>query len=324
MGNKQNKQKDTNDSVQPKYEPPKYDEQKGLHLSNSYFSFRTSVVPYYEYSKIDNWIRNNYKEIYNAYFKALNQQDDFSRKVVENIKLLVQYYNYTPRKNYNCLQFKSVFTKHPMYVYKVARIYCKKTKKILHNAVALVILELDGAKVNIVESASGVAVKISQVVRNVDYCCDKANVYAIKVVTSNFADTHLITNMLLNNSDLYEIVSNFDIDFKYKVGKHIIEGDFGKPGRGCYQGIHWCANEQFALRYAKNGMINHAVDLPYISNMGVMPEVKDAANVKMNIVEYEGDPDKRVEVFQVVEAIADRAPVEIDQLATMLYGNWYS
>ncbi len=53
-----------------------------------------------------------------------------------------------------------------------------------------------------------------------------------------------------------QFVSNYDAEFVYAFDQKITEPNFGKPGKGCLQGIHFFIDRKSAFRYIKTGFIS--------------------------------------------------------------------
>lgn len=97
-------------------------------------------------------------------------------------------------------------------------------------------------------------VPASRLEKNVKYCTDSCVVIGVQIISTNQDNDYLLESIASGQTQL---VSNFNEKFIYELGNNIIEPNFGKPGKGCIQGIHFFINKEKALTYVNTGFINH-------------------------------------------------------------------
>jgi hypothetical protein len=285
-----------------------------------------SSQQYFEHDKY-RWLVKEWDVVVNRY----NNETDCQLKdaINQNMHILIDDHNFSLVRRYISVQMTAALI--PVqykYIYKLARVLTDGGK-VLHTVAALVTMRLDIHKAKIADSYTGSLLKYDMLKENKEYCCDKAEVYAFKIIGEK-ENVMEVTPDILDST--YKIVSNFDIKFEYTIGHHITEPGFGTRGTGCYQGIHFFTNMEAAVKYTEKGMINMIEGLPHVTK-SIIPEEADHRVVGYGVIYNEGwnISNKTVRVYDTAEAMlryynsltSSDSYRGLKQVCGQMYGDWY-
>jgi hypothetical protein len=100
------------------------------------------------------------------------------------------------------------------------------------------------------------------------YITGRVNITGVQFIGS-IKEAKLMLAKLKNNE--IDMVSNFDIHFRYRIGSVIEEPSFGQDGIGCVQGIHFFIDKRTAIKYLKTGFTGIELLTPVIT----VPDFED-------------------------------------------------
>jgi hypothetical protein len=227
----------------------------------------TSLIPLGGHEEKKDPINNGRIFILNKYLRTLNskiellqnlqatkQRDDILAQLeqlqtcpsefLDSINHLIQLYNYVNEKKYYYVDKKIVDA--PNFTgYKLVRVIDDR-KRLSTDCFALLQLSINSVR----DSASGRELYAHELKSCEKYCTNAAT--PIKSWLIGPSERVSIISEKCKKQEI-QFVSNYDIDFKYEFDKTVVEPNFGKPGKGCIQGIHFFLDRKTAFRYIKTG-----------------------------------------------------------------------
>lgn len=282
-----------------------------------------------EYPAVNMDIDHKYDEIINGnkfakgmyenkgiFTELIRRATNLTGEFRDNWQEIIKYNAFKLGYNYHSLPMDVADYKPIITVYKLARVM---TGRDLNTTVAaLLTLQVNASSKIAVGSTGEQLSSSSEMVGMEKYCVNSAFVNGVQFI-GPFADVRdTVKSFAAGESS---IISNFDPNFKYVIGSCIIEGDFGKQGRGCICGIHVFVSKAAAIKYLNTGFTGIDLFSPY---MGVPIMEQGERQVKRS----------RFEAIWNVDVIMDqyhRYNNELSVNQSMLaektgkaFGSWYS
>jgi len=198
------------------------------------------------------------------------------RGIIENIKNLINEQNYKPPMCFPCV--RRPLTEPKFIGYKLVAIMESEfgyepgmsigyvfDKKLYMHAIALVELSITGG---IVHGEDGSPIIAGQIRLGSKLCTKSARVNNVQFIGPM---SHTLKLVEMMNIHRLELVSQFNSDFKYRIGYESCEPNFKKPGIGCIQGIHFFATKKDAIKYLNIGFSGIDMFSPIITECVSQP-----------------------------------------------------
>lgn len=184
----------------------------------------------------------------------------------------------------------------PFTGYKLVRLYNTDQKRIDMDCFAMLQLAIWDVR----DSVTGVSLQANQLTSSAKYCTNAA-----MPVKSWLIGPHKLLKERIKavRESKTQFVSNFNAAFVYEFEKRITEPNFGQPGKGCIQGIHFFIDRKAAFRYIKTGFTS--VDRSRLTMCGniTCEDIIELVDAAMNAPIEPADPD--VEMKAAPEIVAD-------------------
>jgi hypothetical protein len=139
-------------------------------------------------------------------------------------------------------------------------------KELYMHCIALVQLSITG---DIVYGDNGQATRANELKEGAKLCTRSAIVNSVQFLGPIQYASQMLDKM---NHNKLELVSQFNQNFKYRIGYEVQEPAFGLQGIGCIQGIHFFATKQDAIKYLRIGFSGINLFSPCITEPHSAPQ----------------------------------------------------
>lgn len=297
---------------------PIYQTEQQLHTSISEHKQHVNTVQIIAQQILDKTTPGMY-ENYGVYSDIIRDAKNLlDPEFKDNWASIIQYNTFRLTGNYNSVPMNIANYKPILTLYKLARVMFDH--KLNTDVAALLTLQMNADSRIAIGSTGQQLLNSSEMKGGEKYCVDDCYIAGVQFI-GPFAK---VQEVMLNFNRV-DIISNFDPNFKYVIGEHIQEKDFGKPGRGCICGIHVFVSKQAAIKYLNTGFTGIDLFSPYIGIpiTGYETETKIGTEINDQFNMAGIDVDLIMEQYHKYNNALKVNQAQLGRTTSKLFGSWY-